>query len=110
MEFYTDCVVPDAAEGKLCRLFPVNNEEYYTKVSAVSFHFGLYYENEELQDWGHRYKSFTIYLDAQRCCEWIAENTDIELVSLGEVDPEGMAESLYQLRPMVEETTVKVYG
>lgn len=94
-QFYNECIVPDAAEGKLCRLFPVNTEEYYTQVSSVSFHFGLYYEDLSMREWGKTYKSFTMYLDAPRCCEWIDKNTDIELISLGEVDPEGMQYDLY---------------
>lgn len=112
-ELYNECVVPDAAEGKLCRLFPVNNEEYYSKVSAVSFHFGLYYEvfeNKQLRDWGHTYKSFTMYLDAPRCREWIEKNTDIELVSIDQVDPQGMEENLYRLYPMEAPAVEATYG
>jgi len=108
-EFYNECIVPDAAAGKLCRLFPVNNEEYYSKVSAVSFHFGIYYDKKD-DDWGHSDKSFTLYLDAPRCCEWIEKNTDIELVSIGEVDPEAMEENLYRLRPMDEPVVEATYG
>ena len=113
-ELYNECVVPDAAEGKLCRLFPVNNEEYFDKVSTVSFHFGLFYEtfeDSELRDWGETYKSFTMYLDAPRCCEWIEKNTEIELVSIGEVDAEGRERALamaYSMDAPVVETLM--YG
>ena len=91
-EFYNECILPDVAEGKLCRLFPVNTEEYYNKVSSVSLHFGLNYDGED--GWNRSYKSYTIYMDAQRCCEWIAENTDIKLYSMAEIDPEGMSREL----------------
>jgi hypothetical protein len=96
-EFYNECILSDAAEGKLCRVFPVNTEEYYSQVSAISFHFGIYNKPESLEDWSKSYKSFTIYLDAPRCCEWIENNTDIELVSIGEADPEAMEHDLYRL-------------
>lgn len=96
-EFYNECILPDAAEGKLCRVFPVNTEEYYSQVSAISFHFGIYNKPESLEDWSKSYKSFTVYLDAPRCCEWIENNTDIELVSIGEADPEAMEHDLYRL-------------
>jgi hypothetical protein len=38
-----------------------------------------------------------MYLDAQRCCRWIEENTDIELISMAEFDPEVMEATFKEL-------------
>lgn len=80
-DFYNNCVLPDASEGKLKRIFPVNNEEYYSCATTVSFSFG-----QKSDDYRHYYYDFVMYLDAERCTEWIAENTDIELLPMKEAD------------------------
>ena len=36
-EFYNECVLPDAKEGKLCRVFPVENEEYFSQATPCGF-------------------------------------------------------------------------
>lgn len=112
-DFYNNCIVPDAAEGKLCRVFPVENEEYFSMVTPMSFSFGLTSGRKEgTTEWYNSYHDFTLYLDAQRCCKWIEENTDIELFSIGEGDPQYMEEMLrlsraYQSVPVV---TMEAYG
>lgn len=82
-DFYNNCVLPDASEGRLKRIFPVNTEEYYSCATTVSFSFGL--RDDELM--GHYY-DFVMYMDAERCAQWIAENTDIKLLPIKEADPE----------------------
>ena len=84
-EFYNNCILPDAAEGRLKRIFPVNTEEYYSCATTVSFSFG---QNDE--DYVGHYYDFVMYTDAERCAAWIAENTDIELLPIREADPDQM--------------------
>lgn len=86
-DFYNNCILPDASEGRLKRIFPVNTEEYYSCATTVSFGFGQIDEEYE-----HHYYDFVMYTDASRCAQWIAENTDIELLPIKEADP-GQAEN-----------------
>lgn len=81
-DFYNNCILPDASEGRLKRIFPVNNEEYYSCATTVSFSFGQHDEERV----GYYY-DFLMYTDASRCAAWIAENTDIELLPIKEADP-----------------------
>jgi len=107
-EFYNECILPDAAEGKLCRVFPVENEEYFSKVTPMSFHFSILNARaDSFNDMYNSYHDFTLYLDAERCCKWIEENTDIELFSIGEAEPEYMEEMLRQAGYPTELVTVQ---
>ena len=81
-ELYNQCVLPDAAEGRLKRIFPINNEEYYSCATTVNFNFSL-----RSEDYRHYYCDFVMYMDAPRCLRWISENTDIELLPIKEADP-----------------------
>ena len=109
-EFYNECVLPDAAEGRLCRVFPVENEEYFSMVTPVSFHFSIINgKMDSMNDWYNSYHDFTMYLDAERCCKWIEENTDIELFSIGEADPEYRDEMLLQLAASYPRPTAEYY-
>lgn len=97
-EFYNECILPDAMDGKLCRVFPVENEEYFSQATPVVFSFSIFNKSQtSFDDWYHNYYDFTMYLDAQRCCKWIEENTDIELISIGDREPERRDEMLHQL-------------
>ncbi len=96
-EFYNDCILPDANDCKLSRVFPVENEEYFTKATPVSFSFSVYNKQGSMNEWHYDYYDFTMYLDAERCCRWIEENTDIELISIGDANPEYRDETLYEL-------------
>ena len=80
-DFYNNCILPDASEGKLKRIFPVNNEEYYSCATTVNFSFGQ--RDDEFM--GHYY-DFVMYMDAVRCVEWIRENTDVVLLPMKEAD------------------------
>jgi len=81
VELYNNCVLPDASEGKLKRIFPVNNEEYYSCATTVNFNFEL-----KGSDHRHYYYDFVMYMDAERCVEWIRENTDVVLLPMKEAD------------------------
>ena len=96
-EFYNECILPDANDGKVSRVFPVENEEFFCKATPVTFSFSVFNKSGNLNEWHHDYYDFTMYLDAERCCRWIEENTDIELVSIGETNPEYRDEMLYEL-------------
>lgn len=97
-EFYNECVLPDAKDGKLCRVFPVENEEYFSQATPVVFSFTIFNKSQtRLEDWYHNYYDFTMYMDAERCCKWIEENTDIELISIGDWNPEYQDEMLHEL-------------
>ena len=110
-EFYNECILPDAEAGKLCRVFPVENEEYFAQVTPVVFSFSIYNHSQtKLEDWYHNYYDFTMYMDAERCCKWIEENTDIELISIGERDPEYRDEILNELYYGTDEGAPRANG
>ena len=97
-EFYNECILPDAMDGKLCRVFPVENEEYFSQATPVVFSFSIFNKSQtSFDDWYHNYYDFTMYMDAERCCKWIEENTDIELISIGDWNPEYRDEMIHQL-------------
>ena len=98
-EFYNECVLPDARDSKLCRVFPVENEEYFSQATPVVFSFSVFNKSQTSpEDWYHNYYDFTMYMDAERCCKWIEENTDIELISIGDWNPEYRDKMLDELR------------
>lgn len=112
-DFYNNCILPDAMDGKLSRVFPVENEEYFSQASTTSFSFSIFNNESNLDEWYRNYYDFNMYLDAQRCVEWIEENTDIELVSIGERDPEYRDKVLNELetdmeRPIVTAATAVI--
>lgn len=80
-ELYNDCILPDASEGKLKRIFPVNNDEYYNCATTATLSFELMDDEHEFY-----YYDFVIYMDAERTANWITENTEIELLPLKEAD------------------------
>ncbi len=96
-EFYNECILPDANDCKVSRVFPVENEEYFAMATPVSFSFSVFNKVVSKDDWYQDYYDFTMYLDAERCCRWIEENTDIELISMGDANPEYRDEMLYEL-------------
>ncbi|MGI5976794.1 MAG: hypothetical protein ACOX68_03760 [Candidatus Limivicinus sp.] len=98
-DFYRSCVVPDAAEGKMGRIFPVENREYYENLSTLEFSMSLSDGRPEAAVYSDgdyythsQYYNFKIYMDARRCIDWIRENTDIVPMSLADIDPEIMEE------------------
>ena len=80
-ELYNDCILPDASEGKLKRIFPVNNDEYYNCATTATLSFELMDDEHEFY-----YYDFVIYMDAERTANWITENTEIQLLPLKEAD------------------------
>ncbi|MDO4982658.1 MAG: hypothetical protein Q4E35_03775 [Eubacteriales bacterium] len=81
-QFYESCILPDAADGHMARLWPVQGEEYNANRSTLRIEFR--FDNLDRYE-SIRWKEFIIYMDAERCCQWITENTNLVLQSLGDV-------------------------
>ena len=62
------------------------------------FSFSVFNKQTKPNEWYQDYYDFTMYMDAERCCKWIEENTDIELISIGDWNPEYRDEMLDELR------------
>lgn len=88
-EFYNQCVMADIHKSHLGHIWTVRDEEYYDLLTTVNVSFGLVDEESSVYEYerNHYYYDFNIYMDAERCCRWIEENTGIVPVSLREADP-----------------------
>lgn len=90
LDFYENCLMPDAAEGRMGRFWPLSNENYYATASNAEIYFDLIDRSVPLS--GEREgprmesRSFTLNMDAARCLAWIRENTDIEPLPIGEAE------------------------
>ena len=106
VEFYNEYLLPDIKDGKMGRRWLVENEEYYNTVSNVRFEIQL--SNRSLlpsiinsRDIKNEYFSFTLAMDAERCLQWLEENTNIEALTL--------YDAVYSYRKTAPETYA-VYG
>ena len=79
VRFYENCILPDAEDGTMLRLWPVQEEEYVEKRSTLHISYTFRRGNS-----ANAWKEFILYTDAERCCEWIKENTPLIIQSLGE--------------------------
>lgn len=90
LDFYENCLMPDAAEGRMGRFWPLSNENYYATASNVVIYFDLIDRSMllsgEREEPRMECRSFTLNMDAARCLAWIRENTDIEPLPIGEAD------------------------
>lgn len=80
-DLYYNCIIPDSEDGHMLRIRPVQDEEYKNKRST------LYVDFEFTEDNGDStWCEFIIYTDAERCCKWIEENTDLVIQSFAEAE------------------------
>lgn len=94
-----ECIVLDSKDSSLGARWLITDEEFYNTVSNVSFYLQLKRQmNEENGYPYYPYLSVEITLDAARTLAWLAENTDIEPMSLAEADPETAEETLQDLK------------
>ena len=77
VDFYENCILPDAEDGKMLRIWPVQGEEYNTARSTLRISYSFNTPNA-VRSW----KEFVLYTDAERCCQWIEENTPLVIQSL----------------------------
>lgn len=91
--FIRDCVLPDLAEHKLGRQWLVFNEEYFSTVMNLSIQVQLR-QSSDLPDEPYRYEWFNVQLtaDAERCLQWIRENTTLTPLTLAEAGAENTPE------------------
>lgn len=109
------CVLLDAEDSTLGSRWFVFDEEYYNTVSNISFYINL---KERVWDTNYMgtpyyyypYLSVTLTMDAQRTMQWIAENTDITPMPLGEADPVEAEDHISQLRTAPTHTTDSTIG
>ena len=79
VELYESCIVPDAADGHMARLWPVQGEEYNEKHATLYIEYHFDSHDRSYTKW----KEFVLYTDAERCCQWIEENTPLIIQSIG---------------------------
>lgn len=86
VDFVRDCLLPDAEDGAVGVAWFFQGDEYYAKATNVSITLELNrpWEAESSQAW---YR-FDLLTDAERCCRWIEERTDIQIQTLGELYPD----------------------
>ena len=82
-DFYNNCILPDADDGHMLRIWPVMGEEYESVRSTL--YVDYYFERS---DGASEWKGFVIYTDAERCCKWIEEHTDLVIQSVGAAESE----------------------
>lgn len=92
VEFYEDCILADAGKSHLGHIWTVRDMDYYNFLTNTSFSFGIVdVDSSEYESERRRYYSdFKIYTDAENCCRWLAENTDINILPIAEAEPEQM--------------------
>lgn len=90
-ELYTECILPDLAEGKIGKLWIVNDEEYQNTVYAARIRIEMWYEYEEPREYlyaattaaspephaaGTRTYTFSIVPTAEssRTTQWLLEH------------------------------------
>lgn len=88
LAFYRDCLLPDIAEGHVNRAWFFRDELYESTESNITIWLCLTEtyvdEDGELQQNTRRYH-FDLSMDAERCLDWIRENTDLETMSRGQM-------------------------
>ena len=80
-DFYHNCILPDAEDGTMLRLWPVQGKEYNAARSTLRISFAFRRGTD-----ASRWKEFILYTDAKRCCQWIEENTPLIIQSIGEAE------------------------
>ena len=80
-DLYENCILRDAEDGKMLRIWPVQGENYNTARSTLRISYSFNAPNA-VRSW----KEFILYTDAERCCEWIGENTPLIIQSVGNAD------------------------
>lgn len=84
-ELYSECIVPDVADGRLAEFFAIMGEEYRnlkTDTSVCIETIDRSGGNPER----YRYSTidFQIQVNSERCLQWLKEHTDFEPIPLSE--------------------------
>lgn len=90
---YTMCA-KDIEAGTLGRQWIVHGEEYLDTVTNVTISFAFVTRQAPLVGEAYDYATLTLCTDAENCMRWIAENTDIEILTqrqLQAMEPAGDA-------------------
>ena len=113
-DFYHNYLLPDIQNGTMGRRWVVQNQEYYNTVGNVRFDIELSnrallpspVNNDKVE---HQFFNFNLNMDAERCLQWLRENTDIQPLSLAEADSSNYYAEKYGL-DMPEQVTVEAAG
>lgn len=100
-----ECIKLDSRDSSLGSRWLINDERYYDTVSNLSFYMTLKKHTWETGYDGYRYPiypcfSISLTMDAERTMKWLADNTELEPMSLAEADPEDAENALQELRTM----------
>lgn len=84
-ELYSECIVPDVADGQLAEYFAITGEEYRELKTDTS----VYIETVDRSSGNpekYRYSSmdFQIQVNSERCLEWLKEHTDLDSIPLSQ--------------------------
>ena len=84
------CVIEDAENARIADFSSRYSREYFEKKTNVNIYFETSKEVEgEEYRWRHDGITYTVQLNSEKTLEWLSENTDIEIVPLKEVNPDG---------------------
>ena len=84
------CVIEDAENARIADFSSMYSRKHYENKSSVSIYFETSKEVEgEEYRWKHDGITYTVQLNSEKTLEWLSENTDIEVVPLKEVNPDG---------------------
>jgi len=88
VDFYENYLLPDIQAGTMGRYWFLNNAQHYETAASLRFELNLSNRSmlsdpEDHYNRKDEYFSFTLNMDAERCLQWLRENTDIEPLPLG---------------------------
>lgn len=100
-----ECIKLDSRDSSLGSRWLIHDERYYDTVANISFYMTLKQAVWETGYGGYKYPiypyfSLPLTMDAERTMKWIAENTELEPMSMREADPEEAENALQELRTM----------
>lgn len=86
VDFYENCLLPDIRDGHMGRSYLAQSDESDALTTNVNVTLDLVDRNKlgtvaRMPHEAYTWFYLTVYADAERCLEWIRENTDIEVVS-----------------------------
>lgn len=81
-ELFYDCILPDAYDGHMLRIWPILGDEYEHARSTLYISFSF------KPDGASSWKEYVVYTDAERCCEWIKEHTNLIIQSYADLNGE----------------------
>ncbi|MBO5496791.1 MAG: hypothetical protein J5967_05245 [Oscillospiraceae bacterium] len=84
--FYTECLLPDLLDGRLGQVWLVSDDEYRSTLTTLTVGFHLLEEGTDPRDPSYEYRSYTLTVNAERCLDYVRQNTDLPVLTVGQVD------------------------